>query len=294
MIAVDRQATSVEYSQQSALAAIDLAGVTTTGRGAVVAVIDTGVDPFHPLLRHRVAAGGWDFVDEDPWPWETADGADQDADGDVDEAAGHGTFVSGLVLLVAPSAEILPYRVLDDEGHGTTFAICRAVLAAVDAGADVLNMSFGFHLRSRVLDRLLDEAQARGVVLVAGAGNDAVDTLPFPARDHRVLAVAATSSGGELAEFSNFGEGAVLAAPGIDLYSGGANGVFGTWSGTSMAAPLVSGAVALLRARNPRLRPAEVAAALLQSRAPLCGDPAGVGGLLQVGVALALVPADPP
>jgi subtilisin family serine protease len=295
-IAVDRYPSSAKYSQQSAVEATGLlnAHSRSQGRGAVVAVIDTGVDPFHPLLRHRIEPGGFDYVDNDPRPWEVSDGLNQDGDEDIDEAAGHGTFVSGLVLLAAPAATILPYRVLDDEGHGTTFAICQAVLAAMDRGADVINMSFVFQERSRVLDRLLDEASHRGVVLVSGAGNDSQgDELPFPARDHRVLAVAAVDDAGELADFSNFGTQVAIAAPGVAVYSGGCSQQFGTWSGTSMAAPLVSGAVALLRSVNGRLSPEQIAAALAQSAVPLAGDPRGVPGALRVDRALALVPNGP-
>jgi hypothetical protein len=294
--------TSGKYTQQSAATSIGLtaAHLRSTGVGALVAVVDTGVDPFHPLLRYRLAPGGYDFVDHDASPWDSADGLNQDGDSDVDEAAGHGTFVAGLVLLTAPGASILPYRVLDSEGHGGTFQICQAVIAAMDRGADVINMSFevvggdpASPTRSRVLDRILEEASRRGVVLVSGAGNWATAELPFPARDRRVLAVAAVDADGELAEFSNFGSTVALAAPGVEVYSGLWAQRFGTWSGTSMAAPLVSGAVALLRSVNPYLTPDEVAAALTQSAQLLQGDAHGVRGRLRVDVALGLVPDAP-
>jgi subtilisin family serine protease len=255
-------------------------------------VIDTGVEPFHPLLRHRIAPGGWDFVDGDATPWETRDGIDQDVDGDVDESAGHGTFVSGLVLLTAPGATILPYRVLNDDGHGTTFAICQAVLAAMDRGADVINLSFAYAERPRVLDRLLDEASRRGIVLVSGAGNDGISDLPFPAGDHRVMAVAATTADEEAADFTNRGPQCTIAATGVEVYSACLDGGFCRWSGTSMAAPLVSGAAALLRSVNPALTPGQIEDALIQSAAP---PPVGsdLPGLLRVSAALNLVPASP-
>jgi subtilisin family serine protease len=254
-IAIDRSPASTTFTQQYAVqfAKLGPAHETSVGENTMVAVIDTGVDPFHPLLRHRLADTGWDLVDNDATPWETADGLDQDGDGEIDEGAGHGTFVSGLVLLAAPATTIVPYRVLNDDGRGTTFAICQAVLLAVDAGVDVINMSFAYPERSRVLDRILKEASERGVFLVSGAGNNGTTVIPFPAMDTRVMAVAALEPDGTLADFSNHGSDVGLSAPGVDLYSSGPNGTFGEWDGTSMAAPLVSGTAALLRSVNPRL-----------------------------------------
>jgi len=290
-IAIDRTATSDSFRNQEAVnkAGLSTAHLRSLGQGTVVAVIDTGVDPFHPILRHRVAPGGYDFVDDDPHPWETADGIDQDGDHEIDEGAGHGTFVSGLVLLAAPATSILPFRVLDDDGRGSTFNICRAVLLAVDEGADVVNMSFAYPDRSRVLDRILMEASNRGVVLVSGAGNGGLDTLPFPAIDNRVLAVAAVDGDGRLAEFSNHGDDIALGAPGVDLFSAGVDAQFGVWSGTSMAAPLVSGTVALLRSVNPYLTPAQIAAALHQGASD--ADPGDeLNFILDAGTTMDLVP----
>ena len=292
MPVVDLRPSGDRFQTQTAVAkaGIRAAHQRSCGAGTMVAIVDTGVDPLHPLLRHRIAGGGWDFVDDDPQPWETTNLRDDDGDGDIDEAAGHGTFVAGLTLLAAPSTSILPLRALDDDGNGTTFAICQAVLLAMDRGADVINMSFAFEQRSRVLDRLLDEAAARGIALVAGAGNDGTSELSFPAVDHRVISVAALDEVGALSAFSNFGAAVTLAAPGEHLYSGLADQLFGTWSGTSMAAPLVSGAIAVLRQANPSISPDELRAALVQSADPLLGDALGVAGALRVDAALALVP----
>lgn len=293
-IAIDRAATSDTFNNQDALfkAALDAAHTRSLGQGTLVAVIDTGVDPFHPLLRHRIAQGGYDFVDEDPLPWETADGIDQDGDDEIDEGAGHGTFVAGLVLLAAPATSILPFRVLDDDGRGSTFDICRAVLLATDLGADVVNMSFAYPDRSRLLDRILMEASNRGVVLVSGAGNAGLANLPFPATDNRVLAVAAVDGDGRLADFSNRGVDIALGAPGVDLYSASPGALFGSWSGTSMAAPLVSGTAALLRSVNPYLTPEQISAALLQGAAAASPDDE-LQLVLQAGATIDLVPNGP-
>ncbi len=294
MPVADRSATSERFVRQAAASTTGLDRVhsTVVGSGTLVAVIDNGVDPLHPLLRHHLAAGGRDYVDGDGEPWETRNGVDDDGDGDVDEAAGHGTFVAGLVLLAAPGTRIVPYRVLDDEGNGSTFAVCEAVIAAMERGVDVINLSLTYHRRSKVLDWLLDEAVEQGVIPVAGTGNDGEDRLPFPARDHRVISVAAADPSGTVAAFSNAAPGVSLAAPGEDLYSALPGGGFGTWSGTSMAAPLVSGTAALIRSANRHLTPGEIRAALVQSAAPLHGNPRGVHGLLDAEATLALVPRE--
>ncbi len=97
------------------------AAVRASGRGATVALIDGGLDPDHATLRGRLLSGGIDLVDGDDSPWETRDGIDSDGDGEIDEAAGHGTFVASVVAVVAPGAALLPIRVLDDDGGGIGF-----------------------------------------------------------------------------------------------------------------------------------------------------------------------------
>ncbi len=165
-------------------------------------------------------------------------------------------------------------------------------MLAIDRGADVINMSFTYPERSRILDRILMEASERGVILVAGAGNGGRPDLPFPAADNRVLAVAAIDPQGLLADFSNRGIDVAIAAPGVDLYSAGLDAQFGIWSGTSMAAPLVAGTAALMRSINPRLTPQQVAAALFQG-ASAASEEDDIRLILQAGHAITLVPNAP-
>ncbi|MFH1177213.1 MAG: S8 family serine peptidase [Acidobacteriota bacterium] len=258
------------FSEQPAVSAtrLDEAHTYSKGSGVLVAVIDTGVDPSHPLLRYHIAPFGRDFIDNDAAPWETANGIDEDGDLEIDESAGHGTFVAGLVLLAAPGARVLPYRAFNDDGLGTTFTVARAIYDATRRGADVINMSFAFQGHSPILSRLFEEATSRGVVLVAGAGNEGAPRLLFPARHPRVVAVAAVDEIGRRAEFSNFGSNLTVGAPGVELNSALDRGRFGSWSGTSMAAPLVSGTAALLRSLDPSLSPNELRDILRAAAAP--------------------------
>jgi subtilisin family serine protease len=186
-------------------------------------------------------------VDDDPVPQEERDNVDQDGDSIVDEGYGHGTFVAGIVALVAPGARILPQRVLDSDGRGNVFTVAEAVYDSVAEGADVINMSFGTTgaVESKVLTEALKAAAKAGVVLVAAAGNDGSRVKHYPAAVDGVLSVGALDAGGTgLAPFSARGDWVDLAAPGQDVTSMLPCG-YGTWSGTSMAAPFVAGAAAL-------------------------------------------------
>ncbi len=288
---VDRSPTSEEFNAQPALALANVpapaAGVT--GDGMVVAVMDTGVDPFHPALRHAIVTGGLDLVDGDTQPWETRDGVDEDGDGDVDEAAGHGTFVASIVRLIAPGARILPYRVLDDDGGGTAYELAVALADAIERRVDVINLSLTYHDRSRAVDELLVRAAEAGIVVVAAAGNDGEAALPFPATDGHVIAVGALDADGTaLAAFSD-GQGAgIMAAPGTDVYGALDQETFGTSTGTSMAAPFVAAAAALALEADPTLDPAVLATVFEGVAVPL--PPESGGGLrLNIAAALALV-----
>ncbi len=267
-VIVDRSPTSAEYTGQQAAIKHGVANAHTIsqGGGTVVAIMDNGVDYCHPLLQGHLLAGGMDLIDGDLLPWETADGIDQDGDGETDEAAGHGTFVASVVALAAPGARILPYRVLDDDGGGTAFNLALALADAIERGVDVINLSLAYRERSVVVDLLLEEAARRKIVVVAAAGNDASATLPFPAIDSHVLAVTALrADGGGLADFANRGTTVVLAAIGEDVYGALFGGEYGTSSGTSMAAPFAAAGAALVKSLDPGVPPDIVRQLLLQS-----------------------------
>lgn len=225
----------------------------STGSGVTVAVLDTGIDAGHEFFEGR-ARPGWDFVDDDGDPHDVRLGLDADLDGLVDEAWGHGTHVAGIVAQVAPDAEIIGYRVLDSEGTGRVFAVAAAILDAVDEGADVINLSFGLdrQSKSKMLKDALKYAKDHDVIIVAAAGNDGRGDKRYPAADKEVMAVGAHDRAAEeLASFANHGDWVEVAAPGVAVMSALPDGQYGTWSGSSMAAPFVTGQVAVLAAFSP-------------------------------------------
>lgn len=231
---------------------------TATGAGVIIAVLDSGVDATHPDLAGHVLPGK-DFVGNDDDPSEEKNGLDDDADGQVDEGYGHGTFVAGLALAVAPNAEILPVRVLDTDGRGTVSGIASGIEWAVANGANVINLSLGMDANSGVLGDAVRYAIANGVTVVAATGNGgAPASISFPASVAGVVAVTATDPVGAPAAFANGGPAATVAAPGQALVGPYPGNQYGTWSGTSFAAGLASGGAALLVQTQPAITPATV------------------------------------
>jgi subtilisin family serine protease len=230
---------------------LDQAHAIAGGGGMRVAILDTGVDPNHPDLAGHITAG-WDFVGHDADPTDQMDGIDNDDDGQIDEAYGHGTHVAGIVHLTAPDAGLLIGRVLDAEGRGDMLDVARGIRWAVANGADVINLSLGSLTKSDAVQVALSEAAAAGVVIVASAGNEGSDIpVEFPASSHYVVAVGAVDGSDVAAPFTSYGDFVELCAPGVQVRSMFPNAGYALWSGTSMSAGFVSGGFALLKPFHP-------------------------------------------
>lgn len=251
---------STPYQGQEATSELKLEEVHTYSRGAgvVVAIIDSGVQLDHPALVNSLYGLGFDFVDNDPFPADEANGLDDDGDGKLDEGYGHGTHVAGIVHLIAPEASLMSLRVLNSDGRGNDFKTASAILFATYNGADVINLSLGTTNPSELLSDVVREAARMGVVVVAAAGNMNLDAKQYPAGEACALAATSVDSQGKKSSFANYGSWINLAAPGENIYSTFPINGYAWWSGTSMATPFVSGQAALLRSYRPQLTLTEI------------------------------------
>ena len=242
------------YVDQYALVRIGAAKAhaSSTGSGVLVAVIDTGIDLDHPDLVDNLGAPGYDFIDGDWEPADLPNGTDDNGNGLIDEAAGHGSHVAGIIAAAAPGVVLLPLRVLNSDGTGTAFHVTRAIYYAIDAGAQVINLSLGLEARVDAMARAIQKARNVGVLVVASAGNRGIeDEDHFPASLPEVMAIAATNAFDRKALFSNYGHHISISAPGEGIMSTYWNGGYAIWSGTSMAAPFVAAAGAIRLAMEP-------------------------------------------
>jgi len=274
------------YVQQNGTALIELAQTQQqfpTGNN-IVAVIDTGVDPNHPALAN-VLVPGYDFVhnvagfaseladlnqstvaildqstvailDQKNSPLvlnqSTVAILDQSTVAILDgqqlpEEFGHGTMVSGLIHLVAPTASIMPLKAFQSDGTAELSNIVAAIYYAVDHGARVINMSFSTTTKEPALQQAIAYAASHGVISIASAGNQGREMTVYPAGFQGVIGVGSTNKNDLRSPFSNYDSDAIrLAAPGealVTTYPG--NNYAAVW-GTSFSSALVSGASALV------------------------------------------------
>jgi subtilisin family serine protease len=281
--------------------------VTTGAPSTVVAVIDSGLDVGNPDFAGRLWTnpnGGTDrSFPGDLHGWNFLDGS-----GNIQDNNGHGTHVAGTIAATGNNgygiagvdwgARIMPLKFIASDGSGSIDNAVAAIYFAVDHGAAVINASWGGNDQSPALDDAIRYAWVHNVVFVTAAGNESANNdlvRSYPADDRlpNQISVAAIDQNGNLATFSNYGPTTVdLAAPGVDIKSTVPGG-FATYSGTSMAAPFVTGVVALVRGQFPQLSAAQAVQRVLGTTKPL-SSLAGktvTGGVVDAYYALTHTPA---
>ncbi len=278
---------------------LNAAHTVATGDGVVVALLDTGVDAAHELLAGRMHPASVDLVDGLPEIQDVGNGVDDDGDGVVDELVGHGTFMAGLLAMVAPDAQIMSVRVLDSEGNGDSFTVVQGVFHAIEAGADVINLSLTTSEDEGMLGEALAAARAAGITIVAAAGNLDSDDEMVLVEHPATIGVAATDAFDIKTAFSNYGGVISVSAPGAEIVSAVPDNGYGKWDGTSMSAALVSGAAALVISADPDVTPESVETAILGSAIGIdVANPEYAGllgsGRLDTGAALSADPGSGP
>lgn len=244
----------------------------------VVAVLDSGTQLDHEDLLGNLWTNPGETPDngvdddgngktDDFWGWHFYHKKDgltfvPSEDTRVADDLGHGTHVAGIagaemnngvgIAGVAGGSRLMTVKVLDQYGDGWYSDLARGIVYAVDNGARIINLSVGGEAPSETLQQAVDYAHAHGVLVVAASGNDGEAVL-YPAACEHVLAVAATDQDDGRADFSNHGPRVDAAAPGVGIYSTWYRGNYFTKSGTSMAAPHVSGLAALIWSARPDL-----------------------------------------
>jgi len=224
-----------------------------TGQSIVVAVLDTGVDTDHELFTNNIVPG-YDFIDNDIDPREIAEGLDSNGNGLLDEGFGHGTHVAGIIKTIAPNISIMPIKVIDSDGVGEMADIISGIDFAIANGARIINMSMSISEASANLLDAIDRAEQADVAVVTSAGNNDSDGLSYPATETKVYTVTSLGSNLLKSPFSNYATKVDASAPGELILSAHPNNRYVTRSGTSMAAPVLTGQMAILMEISPNLR----------------------------------------
>jgi subtilisin family serine protease len=280
-----------------------------------VAVIDSGIDPYHPDLQGRISADAWDFITNASLLKEGTLDPKQHVVTTPADDMGHGTHVSGIIAANAdnglgvagvapPSVKVLPLRILSNDfqdfklsGKLISDYAADAINYAVAHHAQIINMSLGW---PQVADtpnarQAVANAIQSGVLIVAAAGNDRKDEVTYPCAYDGVLCVGAITNTGAATPFSNYGGNVDILAPGDGIISTFPTQVesetlriqgYDILSGTSQSSPYIAGIAAILKSAYPTITANEIKARLFASAAPLPSAGAGLYGLVNIGRAL--------
>ncbi len=203
------------------------------GKGVTIAVLDTAVDP------HRAFSTSIRMIDL------------VNPSAPAGDSRGHGTAVASVIAGshvltpgVSPAADILSIRVADDRGMSDSFQLAKGIHAALDNGADLINISMGSVGDSGVVRRAVEAALAKGVLIIAAAGNNGIDRVAYPAANQGVIAVGAVDATGSHLDFSNTGAQIDISAPGLEVNAAWDKDAASRVTGTSFSTPIVTGAIA--------------------------------------------------
>ncbi|MGV3618256.1 MAG: S8 family peptidase [Fimbriimonas sp.] len=235
------------------------------GRTVRVAVLDTGLAQTQTALWSKVVAS-YNAVEPGLPAFDFPRQQDSNRNGIRDEAVGHGTVVAGLVDVVSPNSKLVIARVADSDGNATAWTIVKGLAFAVAQGSEVANVSLGSLAQIPALSDTMDWCEENGLVVVAAIGNDNVREAAYPGRISKTVCVAGLDATDHKASFSNWDGKADVAAPAVGLVSQYWDGELVSWSGTSFAAPLVTGALAeYARRASGRVLPETLRNALEES-----------------------------
>ncbi|MFK8137445.1 MAG: S8 family peptidase [Bdellovibrionales bacterium] len=318
IISIQQFKTSSKLANNWHLDAINLGLARTLnldGSGVTVAVMDSGIDHFHRSLDGKIAINIGEipnnFIDDDNngyvddyWGFDFVFDT-----GDFTDRNGHGTHVSGIiagdssrsliggpVIGVAPGVKILPVKFMSASGGGSISDLIEALDYVSTMKPDIVNASWGGSGCSQIVNNKIFELGQQDILFITASGNEGtnVDTQPvYPGvlGYGHMINVAASDSISKLAVFSNFGISVDIAAPGVSIYSSLPFDNSDSWDGTSMAAPIVVAAAALLKQAKPSASASEIKKALLES-SDFSSVYTSTGGVLNISRAIENIKAN--